>query len=173
MGEDPAWRFRRAGAAPADAGRARLRGRLRPGGAASARIARRVAGGDGRARRGADRGGPGRGAEDRQRADLGSVRAAELYDPVQRGGVSRDLDLLRLWRGRLAGRNPAGRQAVPGTGIVPGGGRVREGDCASQYAPGAGRLSRAAQETASEMRTRLHAAAGWIAALAVMTPPQT
>ena len=76
MGEDPAARFRRADAQPADAWRFRVGGGLCAGGAAAARIARRVEGGDGRSRPRADRGIPERGAEDRQRAEMGHVRPA-------------------------------------------------------------------------------------------------
>src|ERR1700704_6416949 len=136
MGPHPARRFRRAGAAPASPRRPRLGGRLCPGRAAPPRIARRAEIGDGRARCRGDRRRAGRGAKDRRGADLGFFRPPELHDAVQRRGLSSDVGLCRLWRGRLAGGAPTGRQAVRGADPVPDRRRVRESDAVPQQPPG-------------------------------------
>src|SRR5580704_4726192 len=148
MVEDAARRFRRAGAAPADAGGARLGGRLCPGGAPSPRAARRIAAGDGRARHRVDRRGAERGAQDRRGAALGPVRPAELYDAVQRRRLSGDLGVRRVWRGRAAGGGPTGREAVPGSPAAAGCRCIREGDAVPQHAPtcGLGRREQMAYE---------------------------
>ena len=50
----------------------------------------------------------------------------------------RRLDLLGVWRGRIAGRDPARRQAVPGADPFPRRRRLRKGDRFPQQTPGAG-----------------------------------
>ena len=93
--------FGAAHAQPADARRVRVGGGLRAGGAAAARIARRVEGGDGRPRPRADRGVPERGAKDRRRTDVGQFRPGELHDAVQRRRLPGDVGMLGLRRRRI------------------------------------------------------------------------
>src|SRR5262249_45330615 len=89
--------------------------------------------------------------KDRRSAEMGSVRGAQLHDAVQCGRVPGDLGLLRLWRRRPAGRDPAGRQAVPGTPPVPCCRRVREGDPVPRPPSGDGRGLRSAMQCAGKI----------------------
>ena len=86
MGAHPAWRFQRAGAAPADARRLRLGRRLCAGGAAPARIARRAAGGDGRSRCRADCGAAERGGKDRRDPKWDTFAAPSFTMPFNVAG---------------------------------------------------------------------------------------
>src|SRR6516165_3257944 len=123
----PARRLQRTDAQPADARRLRIRGRLCPGGAPAPRIARRIAGRDGWARRDADRDPALGGGEDRRSAEMGPLRQARLYDAVQRRRLPGDFGVRRLWRRWAAGGDPARGQTVSGTDPVPRRRRLREG----------------------------------------------
>src|SRR6516165_8504489 len=67
---------------------------------------------------------------------MGPVRPAQFYDAVQRSRLSGDLGLLRVWRRRAAGLDPARRQAVPGADPVSCRRRLREGNAVPRRASG-------------------------------------
>jgi len=124
------------GAQSAHARRFCHRRRLCSGSAAPPRAACRIAVGDEGPRRGANRYTTGRGGKNRRSAEMGFVRGPQLYDAVQRERLPGDFGVRWFRRGGFAGGDPAGRQAVPGTDIIPRRRRLREGNPVPRSPPG-------------------------------------